>query len=277
MLRNQGSANAATRRPRVSGVDRLDAIDGALRRLGVDLDDEDDEFFGGGDWVGDGRGFGCDEWEEAFERRRPRRIERKTRDPEVWREMVSAASEEMPPLKVPSGYKRDSRGTWRYARGGASVPGARDLGLDDLHAWGRRRGVEVLVSVENAQAHEELEWVLRRRGRENTAWVRARRGVVEAVSVSRDDWDAHAEVALGMWAPELQADRMLTVADVSARTGLGASTVRSYEARGVIPKAQVRLRNGTALWAEPIMRAWIEHRDRVEEVRRASRRVRQVI
>jgi hypothetical protein len=64
-------------------------------------------------------------------------------------------------------------------------------------------------------------------------------------------------------APELNADQMVGAAEMAEITGIAASTLRAYIARGEadVPLPQAVL-NGRSVWARPVAEEWTEQRQR---------------
>lgn len=175
----------------------------------------------------------------------------------------------LPACHEPPGYRRDRAGRWRYADGGALVPGARDVTLARLWRF-PREGPYLLVPVLLAGtsyrpgAAAELAWcvgcahgetdtgavagVARRCGPRRRAW-----------RVPVAEWDRRADVPLGLDAPELAADRLWDVARIAAVTGVEPATVRGYVRRGYLPAPTVR-RGGVPLWSAPVVVQALERR-----------------
>ncbi len=67
-------------------------------------------------------------------------------------------------------------------------------------------------------------------------------------------------------APELNADQMVSLAEMAQITGIAASTLRAYIARGEadVPLPQAVL-NGRSAWARPVAEEWAEQRQRSHE------------
>lgn len=168
----------------------------------------------------------------------------------------------LPPMVVPAAYRRDRRGTWRYAHGGQSVPGARDVTVDTLHIWGRQRHpLVVRVPVAEARRHVELEWVLDHWDPtgECVAIVGTPRRHVQVVEVPRREWETYSSIPLGVDAPELLAQNMVTTLDVARMAGVSDKTITAYLARGQMAAPQLYV-GRTPLWARPIVEAWLDRR-----------------
>ncbi len=161
-------------------------------------------------------------------------------------------------------YERDEFGVWRYPWGDP-VPGARDLTLADLLA----------IHTSDAAATREL-------GRAELEWLAGERDDIGEVLVQQrgDRAPTTGDLVVGMSAPELHVQLMLTVADVAELAQVSKATIDSYRSRGVLPEPQVQ-RGRTPLWSRPIIKHWLVTRPgaTAEAARRealASRRQRVV-
>jgi predicted DNA-binding transcriptional regulator AlpA len=143
---------------------------------------------------------------------------------------------------------------WRYAISGEPVPGAADVTLAEVHGFPIvEEHVEVPCSL--ASAEEHLYWCLR--------W--ARLGQTESVSrdgvilVPRDAWGDHSKDVVGMWAPELEDDRLLTLQEVGRMVKLQPQTVENYIFKGLFPPPMVGSgRKGK--WSRPVVEQWMRRR-----------------
>ncbi|MFF3868196.1 hypothetical protein [Micromonospora sp. NPDC001898] len=72
-----------------------------------------------------------------------------------------------------------------------------------------------------------------------------------------------AGCVVNLTAPELAADQLLGVAELAEVAGIGASTLRSYQARGEseVPLAQAIV-GGRSMWSRPVAEDWAETRRR---------------
>lgn len=140
-------------------------------------------------------------------------------------------------------YERDGTGVWRYPWG-TPVPGARDLTLADLLA----------IHAPDAVATREL-------GRAELEWLAGERDDVGEVLVQQRGRNSPTtgDLVVGMSAPELHVQLMLTVADVAELAEVTKATIDSYRSRGTLPPPQVR-RGRTPLWSRPIIKHWLENR-----------------
>ena len=163
---------------------------------------------------------------------------------------------ELPPCVTPPGYVRGADGCWRYVWGGI-VPGATDDRLDRRYLYGRRPGSFVHVPEERT-SRPDLEWVSAHAV--DTGWARGRDGLVRTMILSRQCWDDHARVPLGVLAPELLAQRVLDLRAFADRCSLRPATVNSYRSRGLLPEPQMVIA-GTPLWSEPVVGHWLDERE----------------
>jgi hypothetical protein len=147
-------------------------------------------------------------------------------------------------------YRRDPDGVWRYDATGAPVPGARDLTLAGVYDFPvRNRRVQVPVRV--AESDPALSWCLER----------ARNGTIE-VPLSR--WTQQAELPIGIDAPELHPDRLMTIEQVAILAGLEEMSIRRYlvaDRPGAIPEPPIRI-GATPCWPRPIIEHWLATRPR---------------
>ncbi len=137
---------------------------------------------------------------------------------------------------------------WRYPWG-AEVPGAVDLTIGDLlvledgdERIGGLCGFRPLRDAEErwlaGEPVEPHELAVRRRG-----GLRPHAG----------------DLVVGMMAPELHVQVMMTVEDVADATGVSKATIDTYRYRRELPQPQV-IRGRTPLWARPIIRQWLRTR-----------------
>lgn len=150
----------------------------------------------------------------------------------------------------------DDGGVWVYEWGGR-VPGARALLLGDLYEFPvaeRARGLVMLVPLVLVESVAELGWC--------AAWwdPRQRGGTADLVlEVPASAWESRADEVVGMWAPELMADRMLDSEAVAKMAKMRARTVANYLARGRMPAPTIRL-GGSPLWCRPVIMRWLATR-----------------
>lgn len=140
-------------------------------------------------------------------------------------------------------YERDEFGVWRY-RWGDPVPGARDLTLADLLA----------IHTSDIAATREL-------GRAELEWLAGERDDIGEVLVQQhgDRAPTTGDLVVGMAAPELHVQLMLTVADVAELAHVSKATIDSYRSRGTLPEPQVQ-RGRTPLWSRPVIKRWLATR-----------------
>lgn len=140
-------------------------------------------------------------------------------------------------------YERDEFGVWRY-RWGDPVPGARDLTLADLLA----------IHTSDIAATREL-------GQAELEWLAGERDDIGEVLVQQhgDRTPTTGDLVVGMAAPELHVQLMLTVADVAELAHVSKATIDSYRSRGTLPEPQVQ-RGRTPLWSRPVIKRWLATR-----------------
>ena len=138
-------------------------------------------------------------------------------------------------------YTRDEHGVWRYPWG-APVPGAQDLTL----SLARRLGLAELPVDGGAGAE-----VARGAASGSDGPATQQVAVVEV--------DGEQDMVVAMLAPELNAELMLTVADIAEAAGVTKATIDSYRYRGYLPEPQV-VRARTPLWSRPVITHWLQQR-----------------
>ena len=143
-------------------------------------------------------------------------------------------------------------GVWEYTWGGA-VPGARDVGLQDLYGFevgSDDAGAYVLVPSVLAGSTPELAWCV-------TWWDHRSRP--DKIRVPQRAWDSHSKGVLGMSAPELMADRVLDTDGVAALAGMRPRTVANYLSRGLMPLPVLRV-GGSPVWTAAVIERWLSER-----------------
>jgi hypothetical protein len=147
-----------------------------------------------------------------------------------------------------STYWRDRDGVWRYDWN-AVVPGARDLTLGELLALDPDASVIELAQSFRSLTSDELDWLLARRPCQGDITIR-RQGARPP----------HAgDLVVGLQAPELQVQALMTVGDIAEAAQVSKATIDSYRYRGYLPEPQVT-RGRTPLWARPIVLRWLSNR-----------------
>jgi hypothetical protein len=145
-------------------------------------------------------------------------------------------------------YRREAGGRWRYPWGDP-VPGAADLTLGDVLAL---QGTDL----------DPGDAAMRPLTAAERAWIRGEPVDLTQVVLRQPSPGARPDVGdlvLGMLAPELHVDTMLTVADIGELAGVSKATVDSYRYRGSLPPPQTT-RGRTPLWARPIVHRWLRTR-----------------
>jgi len=161
-------------------------------------------------------------------------------------------------LHIPPGYVRDARGRWRYEATGTAVPGARDATLATLYSFASEDDV-LLVPVDLARGRDELAWCARVAVGERDVVVGRR--AQRVLEVPRPQWEARCHAPLGLDAPELMPDRLLSLAGIARLAGVSYQTAASYFSRREVsfPEAVARLA-GNPVWSEPVVRSWLTSR-----------------
>jgi len=161
-------------------------------------------------------------------------------------------------LHVPPGYVRDGRGRWRYEATGTAVPGARDATLATLYSFASEDDM-LLVPVDLVRGRDELGWCARLAVGERDVVVGRR--AQRVFKVPRPQWEARCHAPLGLDAPELMPDRLLSLAGVARLAGVSYQTAASYFSRREVrfPEAVARLA-GNPVWSEPVVRSWLTSR-----------------
>ena len=70
--------------------------------------------------------------------------------------------------------------------------------------------------------------------------------VVTVVRIPVGEWERRADIPIGLWAPELNASRLLGVADVARIAGVSPATITAYLARRRMPPPVTRIGNSPA-------------------------------
>lgn len=162
------------------------------------------------------------------------------------------------PRRIPPGYRRDGRGSWRYAETGERVPGARDVTLDSLYDFERTNDQYVLVPRVATKVAEELAWC-EDQAVDAEAW-NSDAEVCFAVPVM--EWQKRARVPIGLDAPELLPTHLWSVACIAELRSVTQSTVMAEYARRTEnghPEAVGRWGN-SPMFSAPIYRRWLRSR-----------------
>ena len=78
--------------------------------------------------------------------------------------------------------------------------------------------------------------------------------------VSLDEWEERTLWPLGISAPELNADRLITLSELGHFLGgVAPSTLTAYLARGRLPEPQVRI-GARPAWSAPVLLQWYRAR-----------------
>jgi hypothetical protein len=144
-------------------------------------------------------------------------------------------------------YTRSATG-WIYPWG-APVPGAVDLTVADMLAIDGELDIGQGLARFRALSPDERRWLAGDDDVLEQVLLRRRAG-------ARPD---AGDLIVGMLAPELHVQTMLTVGDIAETAGVSKATVDSYRHRGYLPTPQVT-RGRTPLWARPIVHRWLRTR-----------------
>lgn len=74
-----------------------------------------------------------------------------------------------------------------------------------------------------------------------------------------DVWDEQARMSIGMLAPELHPDALLTINDVAALAGVAAASIVRYRQRGAVPEPQGHI-GRSPWWTRPVIDHWLATR-----------------
>jgi hypothetical protein len=127
--------------------------------------------------------------------------------------------------------RRDGR--WLYSLTGTPVPGAQDktlAGVCQLFYADRvtRRDGHVEVPQDLVALEPEFAWL-------KEADVTGAEHPDAPLLIPGDVWEQRAHDVVGLWAPELTADRLLDIAEMGALFGVHRSTISVYASQGKIP------------------------------------------
>jgi hypothetical protein len=137
---------------------------------------------------------------------------------------------------------------WYYAWG-EPVPNATDLTLADLMLVDDH--VDCADSVHSFRPLTDAE----------RRWLSGEHGAVDQVLLRRRNGHRPnaGDLIVGMLAPELHVELMLTVGDIAELAGVSKATVDSYRYRGYLPEPQTT-RGRTPLWSRPVISRWLATR-----------------
>jgi predicted DNA-binding transcriptional regulator AlpA len=162
-----------------------------------------------------------------------------------------------PTIDYKGNYFRDAVGTWRYRATQVPVPGARDLLLMDRFAPARTRSDEhgfALFERPLALTDPDLAWI-----REEVPHDERQESFPGKLGVPWSAWEVRACNVVGMQAPELHPQDLLSAEQVAALAGLSTASLMEYVRREVCPPPTVR-QVRSVLWAKPIVAAWLATR-----------------
>lgn len=147
-------------------------------------------------------------------------------------------------------YLRDDHAVWRDARDGSAIADACDYTLDDLfqppHGEVDGRPVRIVPRAW-ASRHPEhpLAWVFEH------ADIGSRGDIV----VPASHWNERADLPVAMDAAELHPHNLLGLDAVAELLGVTPGTVRSYLARGQMPRPIARV-GGSPIWPRALLERW---------------------
>jgi hypothetical protein len=161
---------------------------------------------------------------------------------------------DIPPAQVAAGYRVDKRGALRRDCDGAVVPGAVPVTLE--RCWKFTRTQTAVLVPDLATAHPELAWAqqfpLVESVQLSVVWVAAR-------EVPNSQWESRCRTPYDYVAPELAANRLLSISDIASLVGVTRQTISTYAARGLFPEAQYRV-GGSPVWSAPVVHHWFATR-----------------
>jgi hypothetical protein len=147
-----------------------------------------------------------------------------------------------------SSYKREKGGRWRYLSDSTYVPGAKDLRSGDLwrpktigHDW-----VEFPAFITRTP---EFEWA---RQWWNTDEEMPKPTHAGGAIISAAEWDQNRTQLLGLTAPELCAQHMLTTETLATMLNIAPKTLSAYVARSYLPQPTVHHQRHP-LWSVPVV------------------------
>jgi hypothetical protein len=171
------------------------------------------------------------------------------------RQDIERQHPDIPPAQIAAGYRVDKRGALRRDCDGAVVPGAVPVTLERCWKFTRTETV-VLVPDLLTEAHAELAWArqfpLAESVQLSGVWVAAR-------EVPIPQWESRCRTPFDYVAPELAANRLLSIADIAALAGVTRQTISTYAARGLFPEPQYRV-GGSPVWSAPVVHHWFATR-----------------
>ncbi|MBB5786478.1 helix-turn-helix transcriptional regulator [Jiangella mangrovi] len=157
-------------------------------------------------------------------------------------------------------YLRTS-GSWIYTASRQPVPGATDVTFGRRYAGALRvardDGEFVLLDrawLEGPESRPELRWCI-------PLGTLAADGS-PTVAVPVDEILARSSVVVGLSAPELDPEALLTASAIARLLGVTRSTVNAYHARHQMPPPVATLNNRLPLWTRPVIDHWAARQTR---------------
>lgn len=162
-------------------------------------------------------------------------------------------------------YRRFADGSWRYGANGQVVPGARDILLvaevPHLRVGPPVHGL-VWVPRPIALTHVAMQWVVTEPDQPLASWQLPHDveglppGTQSVMFIPKPMWDRHANDIIGMDAPEMHPNRLMTMEMVAAAIGVTPASLLEYLRRGACPEPPVRI-GRTPAWTRPIVEQWM--------------------
>jgi hypothetical protein len=147
-------------------------------------------------------------------------------------------------------YRREDgiRARWRYVADGAFVPGATDVRAEDL--WRPKRIDSQWIEFPGLVVRTpQFKWA-------TNWWSSSHEGPAPTSSggavISAEEWDLHKDKLIGLNAPELCAQNMLTTESLAHMMGVTTKTVSAFVTRGYVPKPTVH-HTRLPLWSIPVV------------------------
>lgn len=152
-------------------------------------------------------------------------------------------------------------GLWIYTASRQPVPGSSDVTFGRRYAGALRvhrdAGEYVLLDrgwLDGPDARPELRWCI--------PLGTLTPDVAGLVAVPVDEIEARSAVVVGLSAPELDPDALLTASAIARLLGVTRSTVNAYHARQQMPPPVATLNQRLPLWTRPIIDHWAARQTR---------------
>jgi predicted DNA-binding transcriptional regulator AlpA len=152
-------------------------------------------------------------------------------------------------------------GSWIYTASQRPVPGAVDVTFGRRYAGALRvtrdDGEFVLLDrawLEGPESRPELRWCI--------PLGTLSLNPADPVAVPVDEILARSAVVVGLSAPELDPEALLTASAIARLLGVSRSTVNAYHARHQMPPPVATLNNRLPLWTRPVIDHWAARQTR---------------